>query len=88
MQANGKPKTEKFLRCEAACVDVLREYAPRYLGHHKVASLLGDSRQRQETFCDEVVRRALNELWAAGKIDMKEARGRGVKLKTFGVIPG
>lgn len=37
-----------------------------------------------ETYCDELVRRALNNLVAAGKLEKKQTRGRGLTMLVFG----
>lgn len=84
--------SEKFQRCQEACLEHLRSVHPALLGHRKVAIILlcpyrGTGHgQKRETFCDEMTRRALNALEEKKLVVSRENRYAGLRMKVFGVV--
>lgn len=81
-----KPEgTDKFQRCKQACIAVLQEAWPRYLGSRQVSIILANP-QLGETHCDEIVRRALNKLVDEKEIVTRKTGGI-IKIKVFACEP-
>lgn len=82
--------SDKFRRCQEACLDHLRSIHPNFVGHRKVAIVLLDPYRgtgrgvKRETFCDEMTRRALNALVAEGRIATRTNAYAGLRMKVFG----
>jgi len=83
-------KSDKFARCQEACLEHLRSAHPNFRSHRRVAVVLLDPYRgtgrgtRQETFCDEMTRRALNTLAAEGRVATRNAGYGGMRVRVFG----
>lgn len=79
--------SEKFSRCQEACLLYLRSIHPLKQGHRKIAlALMRAALPGQETFCDEMTRRALNALVRKAQVQEENRRYTGgIKMKVFGL---